>query len=260
MNGKEWTKNDTQYLIDNHHLSVKELSYNMSRTMGSIYGQRQKLHLLNKSISKLYTQLNVQQQQIFDGLMISDGSIELEYRNPRFKLGSITKSLIDKTMELLPFKWGKTYVCPAHYHHNMNHKTSYLLRSLKDTGLLKEYYRWYPNGIKIVPIDIQLSPLLVKYWFYGDGSTCLNKKYPNNIQLRLYTNGFTYSECVLLKNRFDKINMDFKIVKSKAPTTITNIGRGYELSLNKQESVYNFFNYIGYCDIEEFKYKWKFYN
>lgn len=49
--------------------------------------------------------------------------------------------------------------------------------------------KWYPNGKKIIPIDLVLTPLTIAVWFWDDGS--------NNVENRsccFCTNGFTKSD------------------------------------------------------------------
>lgn len=46
----------------------------------------------------------------------------------------------------------------------------YTLRTLTYVEFKSERRRWYPAGIKIVPIDVDLSPISVAYWFCGDGT------------------------------------------------------------------------------------------
>src|SRR6185369_10572698 len=44
-----------------------------------------------------------------------------------------------------------------------------LLRTLNYAEFVREHARWYPNGRKIVPRDLHLSPVTLNHWFCGDG-------------------------------------------------------------------------------------------
>lgn len=60
--------------------------------------------------------------------------------------------------------------------------------------------KWYPNGKKVVPIDLKLTPITLAWWFMDDGSRCVSdrrKGKPRRTQLeqfRLYTNGFSVDD------------------------------------------------------------------
>lgn len=86
--------------------------------------------------------------------------------------------------------------------------------------LLKDYYRWYPNGKKIVPKDLQLTPLIVAIWFCDDGFARLRGKNKNRIHMRFCSEGFTKEENEFLA----KLLTDFC-----GETVITNpISKGSE--------------------------------
>ena len=56
------------------------------------------------------------------------------------------------------------------------------------------YDRWYINGKKSIPFNFseeELSDLTLLIWFLDDGSCYYPKKYPESLQIRLYTNGFS---------------------------------------------------------------------
>lgn len=52
---------------------------------------------------------------------------------------------------------------------------SYTSLSYEEFQLLQ--FRWYPEGKKIVPPDLILTPLIVRQWYIGDGSLKKPKKY-----------------------------------------------------------------------------------
>lgn len=63
--------------------------------------------------------------------------------------------------------------------------------------------KWYPEGIKIVPEDLELTPLICAIWFCDDGSAV---REGDSLQLSLYTDGFQKKEVEflseLLQNKF----------------------------------------------------------
>jgi len=92
------------------------------------------------------------------------------------------------------------------------------------------YTRWYPNGIKIVPKDIELTPIVLKNWFLGDGSQAKSGK---GIKIKISSEGFDINSVELLKEKLFILGFDFKITKDR------------DLYLYKQEQVHTFFNMIG---------------
>jgi len=219
--------------------------------------------------TKYNTVLNQEQQQIFDGLLISDGCIGFGGRNinPVLRISSITPSFINDIKNSLPFIWQKDYIRKASTdiinNRLINRKQQFSLSSTADKSLFDEYNRWYKYNqnlnkfIKIIPQNLEISPLLLKYWFYGDGTSSWLKNSTKRSCIRLCTNGFTYEECLSLQEKLQNIGIDFYIYKSNAKTTKQNQNRGYLLGISKTSTVIDFFNYIGNCDINGFQYKWK---
>jgi len=213
--------------------------------------------------TQLSTVLTPEQQQIFDGLVISDATI---YKckssiNPSFALTSITKSFIDKTYKNLPFKWQKLFIRPHRENNGSIRQKAYCLRSSADKSLLIQYHRWYKydkklkKTIKVIPEDLKLSPIMVKYWFYGDGCTVwANKKY---VHLSLHTEGFTKEECEFLISKFNDIDIHFSLADRRNPANKYNKNRGHILLCTKTKDINKFLDYIGKCDIKDFNYKWK---
>ena len=93
----------------------------------------------------------------------------------------------------------------------------------------KQRTRWYPQGKKIVPKDVLLSPESVLIWYLGDGSV---KKY----SVTLHTNGFT-QECVrFLIKRLSLIGIPSKMILHNQQPEIFISSSGSKL----------FFDYIGW--------------
>lgn len=60
------------------------------------------------------------------------------------------------------------------------------------TFLQDQRKRWYPDGVKIVPRDIRMTPMVAAQWFCGDGTGAKNGT------LRFYTNGFDGTDVDIL--------------------------------------------------------------
>ena len=105
--------------------------------------------------------------------------------------------------------------------------------------------KWYPQGKKIVPRDIKLTPLVCRQWYIGDG--CLTHSKTSSCIL-LSTCGFPIPDVEFLKEGLLKLG--FKSTRQPSGNTI-------------RISVYStkdFLNYIGPCPVQCYQYKWNYYN
>ena len=114
--------------------------------------------------------------------------------------------------------------------------------SLYYSELLPIRKQWYPEGKKIVPKDIVLTPLTVRQWYIGDGS--LGYERNGQAHIELYTMGFMISDVEWLIEQLNQLG--FKV--SRHPS-INSIG----ISVH---STKDFLNYIGNCPVECYQYKW----
>lgn len=109
--------------------------------------------------------------------------------------------------------------------------------------------KFYPNGKKIVPEDIELSPIMLRQWYIGDGSL-IHKKGNKHPYIVLSTNGFTNDDVDILISKLKKLTL--KVTKGKAA------GNEYIIRVSAKSSR-QFLDYIGPCP-EEIKncygYKW----
>lgn len=127
-------------------------------------------------------------------------------------------------------------------HHKSGNCYSYSYISLRYAELLPIRKKWYPNGKKIVPRDIKLTPLTVRQWYIGDGSL----SYPRNFvpYIQLCTTGFPILDVEFLKEEL--IKLGFKATRWKCNNAICI----------STKSVKDFLNYIGSCPVSCYQYKW----
>lgn len=124
---------------------------------------------------------------------------------------------------------------------------SYTYTSRAYPELIDIRKRWYPNGKKIVPRDIKLTPIITRQWYIGDGHIDSDRHTP---RISLFTCAFDISDVNFLKQELEKIGI----------YCIIWYHRKYPyLQINDKQAIINFFNYIGKCP-EEIKdiygYKW----
>ena len=145
-------------------------------------------------------------QEVFDGAMLSDAGVFFgkRSRNAHFHmslsegdkhmdwLNTIKESLISLGVPVNPmypklgvgFSRGKAY-------------TYSVLDSQVCGYLTEQRHRWYVNGVKILPRNMYLTPIIVTNWFEGDGNT--REISPGYVELRFATQSFSEKEVVRLE-------------------------------------------------------------
>lgn len=102
--------------------------------------------------------------------------------------------------------------------------------------------KWYPEGIKIVPRDLKLTPLICAIWFCDDGSVVYTGSNKLGRRISLYTDSFLKEEVEFLQCLLkDTINVSFMITRKNS---MKDINRGFYLYLTKRDDVITYINYI----------------
>ncbi len=108
--------------------------------------------------------------QWIDGFLLGDGGINFSQhkKKGRFCIGSKYQEWTEYAMSkfsayMLSNIWvrkniDKKHPNPIYYQRTMFHR---------DIG--EQAQRWYPNNIKIIPCDVQITPQSVLLWYLGDG-------------------------------------------------------------------------------------------
>lgn len=131
-------------------------------------------------LSYTETHLNEQIIEVIDGFLLGDGHIEKPKSNISARL-NIKQKYQDfaEWMSLLL----QPYQIPIKHIQRYDSRTnkyyqSYVGRSPSHPDIYKQYHRWYPNGVKIVPHDVRLTPQSVLIWYLGDGTLDRGKGNP----------------------------------------------------------------------------------
>lgn len=84
--------------------------------------------------------------------------------------------------------------------------------------------KWYPNGKKIVPVDIRLDPLAIAVWFFDDGDNCLKRRICN-----IATCAFSLNEVEILRSQLANFNFitSVKIRKDGRYPRLTILSKSY---------------------------------
>lgn len=177
-----------------------------------------------------HVQIKEIEQEVFNGLMLSDLHIEHGAFQSRASFGvkhlEFAQSIIDHTTS---FEWRNISYnkisCGWHA------KTVFSLE------LEEQKQRWYTDNIKIVPEDIDLSPGTMLWWYLGDG-------YLTKYGAQLCTDSFSKEENLFL---VDLIN------KKQIPCHLTP---GNRIRIEGNGGMKKLLSFIGRSPVVCYQYKW----
>ena len=190
-----------------------------------------------------FCNMTKKEKEIFDGIMISDGCLNSSRISTRLTLGFKYLETIDRIVKDLP---SVKFLKPWEYRRNseVSNKIyiNFFTKSMSYRDLFYERNRWYRNNKKIIPKDIELTPLTCYWWFVCDG-------YISNKNVYLCTECFDEDDLNDIKKIFTDHNFFISIRKNK------------RIFFNKKQSI-EFLNWISKdIDIQkEYEYKWKILN
>ena len=167
---------------------------------------------------KIYLAMNKTQKQILTGLMLGDGCLEKHKHGKNACLRVVRKStdkpylmLHAKIFSSFNVKYGDKEIFDKR-----TNKTYYqcFLRTSVHPELTQWWTIWYSDFRKIVPSNLELTPLVLATWFADDGSIKIEKRI---YDVKLATHGFTRSEVYSLQEKLKTIfNLNFKVYEDKS--------------------------------------------
>lgn len=190
--------------------------------------------------------LSQHQREVLYGALLGDGCLwkSKHGRNAQFTYVSKSRQHVEFVYQQLgiPCAQGiQEYV----YTDKRTQKTytRYLFRTEHNITFEEERQRWYPNGKKIVPNDIALTPTTCLIWYIGDGSI-------NNVKasqfIKLSTDAFLVENVQYLCNQLSAFGAHY----------LSNHGQP-RLYIPRQY-IRQFLEYIGPCPFDDYAYKWSF--
>lgn len=189
--------------------------------------------------------LSKEARQWIDGELLGDGCLRATSKySARFTYSSKYLEYVQyvsNTLKLFGIKkTGKIY---KKYNKKFD-CYSYKCNSLSYEELLPIRNRWYPEGKKIIPRDLKLTPLMLRQEYIGDG--CLHHLKKGRPHITLYTNGFPVSDVEWLVKQLNKLG--FKSTRQPSENAI-----GISAKSTK-----DFLNYIGKSPVKCYDYKWAY--
>lgn len=189
-----------------------------------------------------YCNLSKEARDWINGALLGDGYLQkISNYSAQIYYGSSKKKYIQYVSNTLDsFGIKQTGRIKKHYYEKWN-CSSYYYSSLTYVELLPIRQKWYPKGKKIVPRDIELTPITCQQWYIGDGSLSHQRNY--NSYIALCTEGFPISDVEFLKEKL--IKLGFKVTRHADNTLYIST-----------KSVPDFLDYIGLCPVKCYQYKW----
>ena len=193
-----------------------------------------------------------------DGLMLGDGNIRIgaNHRNGLCKIGLVHRIPIESYKTIFVnegFSFGiRSPYCYETSSPNGKICWTWEITSRVHPFFTEQYHRWYPEGKKIIPKDLVLTPLPVKHWYYGDGG--LTYEHGGTKNAYFSTQGFTFGDCEFLCFLFKKtLGINPRIDKVKRDS-----GKIQPKIVVNKSQIPNLLSYIGPCDPEFscYSYKW----
>lgn len=103
--------------------------------------------------------------ELLDGLLLGDGSLESPtHSESRFALGQRVGR--EGWVHDVARRLGNNGIPSVVSNRG---ERGWELRTPKYRTLTRERLRWYPSGVKAVPVDVRLTPLSISQWYWGDG-------------------------------------------------------------------------------------------
>lgn len=187
--------------------------------------------------SNFEQKFSFESESVINGSLISDGCIT---KYPKSKHYYYTHSC--KYKEYIEFLESSLNIKCNKYPYTNKSPTGKTCKGfVLKTPVSKTYSelrkKWYPNGEKIIPENIEFNSLMLLHWYLGDGNYC------SESGVTLCTDGFDKKSLELARSELKKIGFDNYFNKRKR-IIIPN------------KYVYEFINYIGDCPIMCYEHKW----
>ena len=206
-----------------------------------IRSRAERTHLVEAN----HCNLSQEAREWIDGELLGDGCLcSRSSYSARISYGSKYPEYIQYVLDTLKSFGIEQSGRIKKYYNKKGNCYTYNYASRAYVELLPVRKRWYPEGKKIVPKDLELTPLILRQHYIGDGSLIHRKgKKPRII---LATCSFPISDVEWLINKLNKLG--FKATRQ-------NFNNMISISTY---STQEFLDYIGKCPVKCYQYKWNY--
>lgn len=166
------------------------------------------------------------------GSLLSDGCITKTYNTNNYYFTHLCKyeEYVDFISSEISFNLNK-------YVSEVKGKKYYTIRSGVNKSFTELRNKWYPNGKKQVPMDLELNDVVMLHWFLGDGNL------DNKNGISFCTDSFNKEGVYFLIDEINKLGFE-SYYSNKNRIIIPN------------RRVYEFLEFIGPTPVECYLHKW----
>lgn len=174
------------------------------------------------------------EMEIINGMMLSDFHIEKNTYQARFAFCFKYREFAEYfTENIKSISWGE--VKQQHVSQCWGGKSRYY----KEVMDLRR--KWYPNGKKIVPRDLKITPKVLLFWFLGDGM-----KSGKDSGASLCTDDFSKEDNLFLVEQLTNIGFNCYLTTSN------------RIHFSGNQELKKLISFIGECPVKCYYYKFKY--
>lgn len=178
-------------------------------------------------------------KELLDGILMSDGNLTIpgQCHYPRYQQTCKEPTFLQWVNSWLPTESRVSGPHPAG-------RYKYWLLSTRTSVIYAPFYaHWYPNGKKVLPEDLEISPELLLTEYLGDGFLLADiQKKVQHVEFGTY--GFEEKAVINLLPKLKQQDLEFRRLPNNA------------LYLRGSQ-VKSFLEYIGPCPVPSLFYKWQ---
>jgi len=252
--------------LKHQYTDLQKSAYKIAREcgikVGVVYTWLRRFNIPIRSCSKAaqlragHVNLTKEILEFLNGGLLGDGHMQKGYSvsySQSSKYESYVKWLSEKFIEFGIKQTGKIGKMVGTSRKGKK-LTNYSYTSRRYVELIPLYAKWYRKAradekfksgkpkrwIKILPKDLELTPLVVRQWYIGDGSLQRKERY-----ITLGTEGFGRAEVGRLAKMLNELGF------------VTKQQKNNNIRIS-QRSTQDFLNYVGSCPVKCFEYKWRY--
>lgn len=194
-----------------------------------------------------------EQIEVLNGAMLGDGCLYLHKggKNAQFVYLSKSKQHVEFVSNYFKQYWSGEGLKEESYFDQRTQKeyTRFKVRTYTNQSFTEEYYRWYVNGIKRLPKDLILTPLVCLIWYVGDGGLVKNgSNRSENIKLSTHCFSKKEQEQILLP----------QLIQFEASLMAADKSKEQYYIYIPHRKEKEFLEYIGSCPFSDYEYKWNY--
>lgn len=193
----ELTYKNREWMVEQYwgnERSAPDIAREVGKSPQTTHRWLVRLHIPRRSLSEAHhlsqanhVDLTPQTLEFIEGELLGDGHLRSSSRWSACYTHSSKYKWYLEWLSTVLSSFGIKQSGTLNYHTD-NRGTGWHYESLSYEELRPLREKWYPDGKKVVPHDLTLTPLMIRQWFVGDGS--LVKEKGKSPHIRLWTASF----------------------------------------------------------------------